>query len=107
MSPERTQGIDTVDGRSDLYSLGALVYALLTGRPPFLGETLADTVVKIRHAEPDPPKKYQMAVPDALQGIVLQLLAKRPENRYPTATQLLKDLERTGRYLRITVGSPS
>jgi serine/threonine-protein kinase len=79
-----------------------VVYALLTGRPPFTGQTFAEQITKIRQAEPEPPKKYQISVPDSLQGIVLQLLAKRPEDRYPTATELLRDLERAGKYLRIT-----
>lgn len=62
MAPERTTGAEGVDGRSDIYSLGALVYALLTGRPPFDGLTLVDKIKKIRSAEPEKPKKYQMSM---------------------------------------------
>ena len=62
MSPERAIGGGQVDARSDLYSLGALVYALLTGRPPLEGDTLAETLALIRNAEPVKPKRYQMAI---------------------------------------------
>src|SRR5262249_10639298 len=68
MSPERTHGgAAVVDCRSDLYSLGATVYALLTGRPPFTGDTLPETIRKIREADPVRPKKYQLAIPDLLE----------------------------------------
>jgi pSer/pThr/pTyr-binding forkhead associated (FHA) protein len=96
MSPERTYGTADVDGRSDLYSLGATVYALLTGRPPFEGQGLVDTVSKIRTAEPVPPKKFQLAIPDLFEHIILKALAKRPADRYQSARALLTDLERFG-----------
>src|SRR5207302_6913535 len=63
MSPERTGDSRHVDARSDLYSLGALMYAMLAGRPPFEGSTLVETITKIRQAEPVRPKKYQLAIP--------------------------------------------
>lgn len=94
MAPERTVGTEGVDGRSDIYSLGALVYALLTGRPPFDGLSLVDKIKKIRTAEPDHPKKFQMSIPDMFSGAVMKMLAKRPEERFQTATELLKDLRR-------------
>lgn len=94
MAPERTRGAADVDGRSDLYSLGALVYALMTGRPPFDGGSLVEKITKIRNEAPVPPRKYQLAIPDQCQALVLKLLAKRPEERYQTATELLRDLSR-------------
>jgi serine/threonine protein kinase len=98
MSPERTRGMtEGVDGRSDLYGLGATVYALLTGRPPFLGATLLEKVTQIRQAELVKPTKYHLAIPGLLEGVVLQLLAKRPEDRYQTAKELLAALERIGK----------
>jgi serine/threonine protein kinase len=97
MAPERTRGTTDSDGRSDLYGLGATVYALLTGRPPFGGGTAAEVIAKIRTAEPEKPKKYQLSIPDQFQGVVLKLLAKRPEERYQTATDLLVDLQRVGK----------
>jgi serine/threonine protein kinase len=103
MAPERTRGPAEVDGRSDLYSLGATVYALLTGRPPCEGSSLAETITKIRQAEPAKPKKFQLSIPDLFEGAVLRMLAKRPEDRYQTADELLVDLERVGKFQGITV----
>jgi serine/threonine protein kinase len=97
MSPERTLGGPDVDGRSDLYSLGALTYALLTGRPPFEGGSLVETIMKIRTGVPAKPRQFQMSIPDRFEGIVLKLLAKRPDERFPSATQLLKELERVAK----------
>jgi serine/threonine protein kinase len=98
MAPERTRGVGDVDGRSDLYGLGATVYALVAGRPPFADGSLPELIAKIRTAEPEKPKKYQMAIPDMFQGTVLKLLAKRPEERFQTATELLADLDRVGKF---------
>lgn len=103
MSPERTRSEAEVDLRSDIYGLGATVYALLTGRPPFEGNSLPEVISKIRQAEPEKPKKYQLSVPDLFEGVVLQMLAKRPEDRHPKPAALLKDLERVARYQGITV----
>jgi serine/threonine protein kinase len=103
MAPERTSEDKTVDTRSDIYGLGATVYALLTGRPPFEGTSLVDTITKIRTAEPAKPKKFQLSIPDLFQDIVLKMLAKRPEDRYQTPTELLKDLERVAKFQGIKV----
>ncbi len=98
MSPEQTFGPEQMDERSDIYSLGALLYAALTGQPPFEGNDLIETITKIRQAPVVMPKKYQMSIPDAFQAVVLRMLAKRPEDRYPSADELLRDLERVARY---------
>jgi serine/threonine protein kinase len=98
MSPERTRGAsEGDDGRSDLYGLGATVYALLTGRPPFEGATLVEKVTRIRQTEPVRPTKFQLAIPSRFEGLVLKLLAKRPEDRYQSASELLAELERLGK----------
>jgi pSer/pThr/pTyr-binding forkhead associated (FHA) protein len=97
MSPERTMGVADVDGRSDLYSLGALLYALLTGRPPFEGGSLVETIVKIRTGIPAKPKQFQLSIPDRFEAIVMKLLQRRPEDRIPSATQLLKELQRVAK----------
>ena len=103
MSPERTRGTADVDYRSDLYGLGATVYALLTGRPPFEDAALPALISKIRNEEPAKPTKFQLAIPDMFQGVVLKALAKRPEDRFQTATEMLHDLERVGKYNNVTV----
>ena len=84
MAPERTRGDMEVDIRADIYSLGATLYTLLTGRPPFEGKTLVETVAKIRQEDPIPPKKFQDSIPDEFQDVVEKMLAKRPEMRYQT-----------------------
>jgi serine/threonine protein kinase len=102
MAPERTRGTGDIDGRSDLYGLGATVYALMAGRPPFAAGSLPELITRIRNAEPEKPKKYQMGVPDLFQGVVLKLLAKRQEERFQTATELLADLERVGKFAGVS-----
>ncbi len=103
MSPERTRGMADVDCRADIYSLGATIYALLTGRPPFSDPSLPGLIDKIRNHEPVKPAKYQLAIPDMFLGVALRALAKRPEDRYQTATEMLKDLERFGKYNNATL----
>jgi serine/threonine protein kinase len=96
MSPERTRGPAHTDGRSDQYGLGATLYALLTGRPPFAGDTLTEIITRIRQTEPVKPRKYQMSIPPAFETAVLKMLAKKPEERYADADQLVADVERIG-----------
>jgi serine/threonine protein kinase len=103
MSPERTRSSADVDGRSDIYSLGATVYALLTGRPPCEGGTLLETITKIRQAEPVKPKKFQLSIPDLFEGTVMRMLAKRPEDRFQKPADLLNDLERVAKYQGVSV----
>jgi serine/threonine protein kinase len=104
MSPERTRGIpEEIDARSDLYGLGATVYALLAGRPPFEGGTLAEKITRIRQTAPERPTKYQMSIPGQFEGVVLKLLAKRPEDRYQTAAELMRELERVAKFAGVTV----
>jgi serine/threonine protein kinase len=102
MSPERTAGDPNVDGRSDLYSLGALVYAMMTGRPPFEGNSLVETILKIRTGVPAKPKQFQMSIPDRFQGVVLKLLEKRPEDRFQTAIELRKELDRVAKFSNVS-----
>ncbi len=94
MAPERTRGDAEDDIRADIYSLGATLYTLLTGRPPFEGKTLVETVAKIRQEDPIPPKRFQDAIPDELQDVVEKMLAKRPEQRYQTPAHVARALGR-------------
>jgi pSer/pThr/pTyr-binding forkhead associated (FHA) protein len=103
MSPERTRGSTDLDGRSDLYGLGATLYALLTGRPPFTGATLVEKITRIRQTEPEKPTKLHMGIPSAFEAVVLKLLAKEPSDRHQTATDLLKELGRIGRFNGVKV----
>ena len=103
MSPERTRGTDaSIDGRSDLFGLGATLYALLTGRAPFGGTTLVEKITRIRQTEPEKPTKFQLSIPGQFESVVLRLLAKKPEERYQTAAELLKELTRVAKFTSVT-----
>jgi eukaryotic-like serine/threonine-protein kinase len=92
MSPEQARG-QKVDGRSDLFSLGVVLYELITGRRPFGGETWHHTIVAITDAEPAPIARDAQGAPAALQEIINRALAKDRERRYQTARELLDDLK--------------
>lgn len=92
MSPERTGG-GQIDTRSDIYGLGATVYALLTGRPPFESSSMIDTISKIRNDTPKPPREFQLSIPGQFEGIVLKCLEKRPEDRFQSPAEMVKELE--------------
>ncbi len=98
MSPERTRDQAAVDHRSDLYGLGATLYALLTGRPPFESPSLPDLIRKVREAEPLRPKQFQLSINDKFEDCVLKMIAKRPDDRFQTPNALLSDLERIGKF---------
>jgi serine/threonine protein kinase len=93
MSPEqaRAEG-HRVDGRSDIFSLGVVFYELLTGRPPFEGETLEEILDQIRSVEARPPRQIDDTIPKELERICLKALAKRASERYTTAADLTDDL---------------
>ncbi len=92
-SPEQAQG-KPVDPRSDLYSLGCVLYEMLTTRPPFQGDTPVAIAYKHVQEAPVPPSAVNPAVPSALEAIDLELLAKEPADRYPSAEDLRADLMR-------------
>jgi serine/threonine protein kinase len=99
MSPEQARGLE-VDARSDLFSLGVVMYELLTGHAPFAGETTGDVLVALLSGEPRPLARYSANLPAALQEMVKRGLAKPVEQRYQTARALGDDLKRLKAELR-------
>jgi serine/threonine protein kinase len=98
MPPERTRDSSAGDTRADIYGLGATLYALLTGRPPFQGDSTIEVIRRIREDDPTPPTKFQMSINSLFEEIVMRMIAKNPEQRYASPGTLLKELERVGKY---------
>ncbi|HEY8546217.1 MAG TPA: Stk1 family PASTA domain-containing Ser/Thr kinase [Acidimicrobiales bacterium] len=92
-SPEQARGAG-VDPRSDVYSLGCVIYEMVTGRPPFQGENAVAIAYKHVQEAVVSPRLVDPAIPDTLEAIILKCLAKNPNNRYPSAQDLRADLTR-------------
>ncbi len=92
MAPEQAEG-KPVDGRTDLYSLGVVLYELLTGQPPYQAETPLAVVLKHLHDPLPPPRSIKPDIPDALERAVLKAMSKNPKDRYQTAAEMQQALK--------------
>ena len=95
MAPEQILG-DPVDGRADLWALGVVLYEMLTGRKPFVGDNQLAIAHAILHDEPVPPATLRVEVPAAMDHVVLTLLQKDPRNRYATVDEFIAQLAQVG-----------
>ena len=93
LSPEQARG-DPVDARSDVYSLGCVLYEILTGEPPFIGDSPVAVAYQHVREDPVPPSQRHVGISPELDAVVLKSLAKNPENRYQTAAEMRADLIR-------------
>ena len=100
MSPEQARGVE-VDARTDLWSLGVVLYECVAGRPPFEGSTASDLISVILSKEPPPLARYARDVPEALEWIVTKALTKERDERYQTAKEMLVDLRRVKQRLDV------
>jgi serine/threonine protein kinase len=91
MPPEQFTGAP-IDGRTDIFSLGVILYWMATGEQPFAGETMTSVSYKVVHTDPIPPSKLNPAVPSGLEAVILKCLAKNPTERYQTGDDLAQAL---------------
>jgi eukaryotic-like serine/threonine-protein kinase len=108
MAPEQAEGTKgSITAAADVYSMGAVLYELLTGRPPFRAPTVREVLLQVLEREPDPPSSFRPGLPVDLERICLKCLEKNPQTRYPTAQALAQDLERFLRGEGVEAGQPS
>src|SRR3979409_127740 len=101
LSPEQARGAP-VDQRSDLYSLGIVIYEMLTGKVPFSGDAPVEIAMKHLNAVPEPPSKLRPEIPHDLDAIVMRALAKEPDQRYASAEEMDADLARVARGVAVS-----
>src|SRR5262249_53040 len=94
MSPEQIRADSPLDGRSDIFSLGPVLYEMLAAKPPFSGETVNDIMRQVLELTPPPPSALNARVPPELDAIVMRMLAKGTAQRFPSARSLFRELRR-------------
>ncbi|MCM2372396.1 FHA domain-containing serine/threonine-protein kinase [Aporhodopirellula aestuarii] len=96
MAPERVTGVDEIDERSDQFGLGATMYTLLTGHPPYPATSLPHLISLLMGARPRPPKSIQFGVDERFSSLVMKMIEVNPKDRYDDSTELLAELKRVG-----------
>ena len=94
MSPEQLDSGRSLDHRSDIYQLGATLYALLTGHPPLEDGIIANTIVQVLTVNPESTRIRNLAIPAQLDSVILKMLAKNPRDRYQSAEELAFALDK-------------
>lgn len=105
LSPEQARG-ERVDARSDLYSTGCLMYELLTGRPPFTGDSPVAIAYQHVRENPVPPSRHDPSLPTWADSIVLKAMAKSPGDRYQSAAEMQADLQRAASGMQVAASMP-
>jgi serine/threonine-protein kinase len=93
MAPEQTTDEGFVDGLADLYAIGSVAYAMIVGKPPFIGAKKDELIARVQNMRITPPSATYKKVPPEFDAIVMKLLSRKQEERYQTPSSLLKDLE--------------
>src|SRR5262249_13116621 len=94
MAPEQAAGrLDQIDHRTDIYGLGAILYEILTGQPPFSGANTSEVLRKVQEEEPMAPRQVGADVPGRLERVCLRALAKNPTDRYATAPEMAEAIQ--------------
>jgi eukaryotic-like serine/threonine-protein kinase len=106
LSPEQARG-ERVDARSDLYSTGCLMYELLTGRPPFTGDSPVAIAYQHVRENPIPPSRLNPDIPSWGDAIVLKAMAKSPNDRYQTAAEMQADIQRAASGMQVAAAQPT
>jgi two-component system, NtrC family, sensor kinase len=95
MAPEQAAGrLDQIDARTDVYGLGAMLYEILTGQPPFVSSDTREVLRMVRETEPVPPSRHWLEVPPLLESACLRALSKDPARRFSTPTELSEEVQK-------------